>query len=194
VQVVLFLAVAFAGGRLWAQSGQAKPPSEEKPREALGRGIESTDRITREIRHELLMLPYYTLFDELAYKVEGGKVTLLGKVTNPVLKSDAEYAVKHIEGVETVDNQIQVLPLSPMDNRIRRAVYRAIYGFDGLFKYSLGTLPAIHIIVDNGHVTLVGTVDSEGDKNLAGLRANGVPGVFSVTNDLTVSGPSASKK
>jgi hyperosmotically inducible protein len=174
------------GGLLYAQSGQPKQSTEEKPREALGHGIQSTDRITREIRHELLMLPYYTLFDELAYKVDGPKITLLGKVTNPALKSDAEDAVKKIEGVEAVDNRIEVLPLSPVDNRLRRAVYRAIYGFDGLTRYALGTLPSIHIIVDRGRVTLVGTVDSEADRNMAGLRANGVPGVFSVENKLTV--------
>jgi len=184
--LLLFLVAAMGGGLLYAQSGQPKQSTEEKPREALGHGIQSTDRITREIRHELLMLPYYTLFDELAYKVDGPKITLLGKVTNPALKSDAEDAVKKIEGVEAVDNRIEVLPLSPVDNRLRRAVYRAIYGFDGLTRYALGTLPSIHIIVDRGRVTLVGTVDSEADRNMAGLRANGVPGVFSVENKLTV--------
>jgi hyperosmotically inducible protein len=132
------------------------------------------------------MLPYYTLFDFMAYTVEGSKVTLLGKVTNPTLKSDAEHVVKKIEGVEAVDNKIEVLPPSPNDERIRLAQYRAIYGTPGLSRYAMGTLPSIHIIVDRGNVTLVGTVNSEADKTLAGVQANGVPGVFSVTNNLAV--------
>jgi hyperosmotically inducible protein len=192
-RIVLLLFATLTGGMLFAQSDQAKQSAAQKPREALGGGIESTERITREIRHELLMLPYYTLFDELAYVVQGDKVILLGTVTKPVLKSDAESAIKKIEGVEAVENKIEVLPPSPADDRIRRAEYRAIYGFDGLTRYSWGTLPAIHIIVNRGRVRLVGTVDSEADKNLAGLRANGVPGVFSVQNDLEVAGSASSK-
>lgn len=147
---------------------------------------QGTDRITREVRHELVMLPYYGVFDNLAYKVDGGTVTLLGQVTNPVLKSDAEHAVKGIEGVNKVVNQIQVLPLSSMDNQTRIAEYRAIYGFAGLDRYAMQAVPSIHIIVDNGKVTLVGVVDSQADKELAGVRANTVAGVFSVTNNLTV--------
>lgn len=146
-------------------------------------------RIAKEVRHELLMQPYYTVFDNLAYKVEGYNVVLMGQVVNPVLKSDAENAVKKIEGVEHVDNQIEVLPLSPMDNQLRRRLYRAIYGYGALQKYDMPLLKPIHIIVKNGHATLVGVVDSEADKNLAGLRANGVPGLFSVTNDLVVGKP-----
>jgi hyperosmotically inducible protein len=160
--------------------------SQQKSRESLGSSGRNEERIAREVRHELVMLPYYTLFDFLAFKVEGDKVTLLGQVTRPSLKSDAEAVVKKIEGVESVDNKIEVLPPSPSDDRIRQAEYRAIYGFDGLTKYSWGVLPSIHIIVKNGHVTLLGTVDSEADKNMAGIQANSVPGVFSVTNNLTV--------
>ena len=149
----------------------------------------SQDRITREVRHELLMLPYFGVFDNIAYKVNGGTVTLLGSVVRPSLKSDAENAVKHIEGVDKVDNQIEVLPPSPMDDRIRIAEYRAIYGFTALERYALGVQKPIRIIVKNGRVTLEGVVDSEADKNLAGVRANTVPGVFSVTNNLQVAEP-----
>lgn len=145
------------------------------------------DRIVREVRHELVMLPYYSVFDNLAYKVDGYTVTLFGQVTKPVLKSDAEKAVKKIEGVENIVNNIEVLPLSPNDDQIRRAVYRAIYGQPGLEMYSLRAVPTIHIIVKNGQVTLNGAVGNAGDKQRAGIAANGVPGVFSVTNDLLVS-------
>jgi hyperosmotically inducible periplasmic protein len=142
--------------------------------------------LTREVRHELVTLPFYTIFDNLAYSVNGATVTLLGQVTQPVLKSDAEKAVKSIEGVEKVDNQIEVLPVSPMDDQIRRAEFRAIYGDPALERYALGALPPIHIIVKNGHVTLEGAVANQMDKNVAGIRANGVPGVFSVTNNLQI--------
>ncbi len=145
------------------------------------------DRIVREVRHELVMLPYYSVFDNLAYKVNGYTVTLVGQVTNPVVKSDAEKSVKKIEGVQNVVNNIEVLPLSPMDDRIRRAVYRAVYGQPGLEMYSLRAVPTIHIIVKNGQVTLTGAVGNQGDKERAGIAANGVSGVFSVTNDLLVS-------
>jgi hyperosmotically inducible protein len=119
--------------------------------------------------------------------VDGSTVTLLGQVTRPSLKSDAENAVKHIEGVEKVDNQIEVLPPSPMDDQLRIALFRAIYGYEPLQKYALGVQKPIRIIVKNGRVTLEGVVDSESDKNLVNLRANSVPGVFSVTNNLRVS-------
>ena len=151
-------------------------------------GSASQDRITREVRHELVMLPYYGVFDNLAYNVNGGVVTLYGQVTNPTLKSDAANSVKHIEGVSRVDNQIQVLPLSPMDDQTRRAEFRAIYSDPSLSKYSMQAVPPIHIVVSNGKVTLVGVVDSENDKNLAGIRAKSVGGTFSVDNELRVTG------
>jgi len=138
------------------------------------------------VRHELVMLPYYNVFDNLAFRVDGDTVTLYGDVTRPVLKSDAERSVKRVEGVRQVVNNINVLPLSPFDWRIRRAEYRAIFGFGGLYRYAMGAQPSIHIIVNNGHVTLQGVVDNQGDKNIAGIRANGVAGVFSVQNDLQV--------
>jgi hyperosmotically inducible protein len=149
----------------------------------------SQDRITREVRHELLMLPYFGVFDNIVFKVDGYTVTLMGQVVRPTLKSDAENVVKHIEGVEKVENQIEVLPVSPMDDGLRQRLFREIYGFPALEKYALGVQKPIRIIVKNGHVTLEGVVDNEADKNMAGIRANGVPGIFSVTNNLRVESP-----
>ena len=142
--------------------------------------------IAREVRHELVMLPYYGVFDNLAFRVEGDTVTLLGEVTRPTLKSSAENVVKSIEGVERVNNQITVLPVSPNDDRIRMAAYRSIYGHTALNRYSLQAVPPIHIIVNNGKITLEGVVATEGDKNIAGIQANSVPGAFAVTNNLRV--------
>ena len=142
--------------------------------------------LTQEVHHQLVLLPFYSVFDNLEYKVDGSEVTLLGQVVLPTVKIDAENAVKRIEGVTKVNDNIQVLPLSPFDNGIRRAEYRAIFREPGLQRYALGALPPIHIIVENSHVTLEGVVDSQGDNDLAGLRANGVPNVFSVTNNLKV--------
>jgi len=144
------------------------------------------DRLVKEVRHELVMLPYYNVFDNLAFKVDGSTVTLMGQVTRPTLKSDAERVVKSIEGVDKVVNKIEVLPLSPNDERIRMAVYRAIYGNTSLQRYGLQAVPPIHIIVNNGNATLEGVVATEADKNIANLQANGVPGVFSVKNNLRV--------
>ena len=144
------------------------------------------ERLVREVRHELVMLPFYDVFDNLSYKVEGATVTLMGQVTRPTLKSDAENVVKKIEGVEKVVNGIEVLPVSPNDDRIRVAVYRPIFGQASLNRYSMRAVPPIHIIVKNGNVTLEGVVANEGDKNIAGIQANGVSGVFSVKNNLRV--------
>lgn len=156
-----------------AQSGQ-QPPSR------------SQDRITKEVRHELLMLPYFGVFDYIAYKVDGGTVTLIGQVVRPSLRSDAEGAVKRIEGVDRVDNQIEVLPPSSMDDRIRQQLFQAIYQYPALQRYELGVQKPIRIIVKSGRVSLEGVVDSEADKNLVGVRANGVPGIFAVTNNLQI--------
>lgn len=147
------------------------------------------ERIQKEVRHELLMLPYFTVFDNLTYEVNGYVVTLTGQVTQPILKSDAENAVKRIEGVEKVDNQIEVLPVSSMDDQLRRRLYRTIYGYPSLQKYALGVQQPIRIILKNGHLTLEGVVDNETDKNVAGIQANTVPGIFSVTNNLRVTKP-----
>ena len=133
------------------------------------------------------MLPFYGVFDNLLYKVSpDGTVTLLGEVSRPTVKSDAERAVRAIEGVERVDNQIKVLPVSPNDDRIRRATYRKIYGHDVLSQYQLRAVPPIHIVVDNGHVTLDGVVARQMEKQVAGMHANSVSGVFSVVNNLRV--------
>lgn len=149
----------------------------------------SQERITREVRHELLMLPYFGVFDNIAYKVDGFNVILLGQVVRPSLKSDAENTVKHIEGVEHVDNQIEVLPLSSMDDGLRIRLFHEIYGFPSLEKYSMGVQKPIRIIVKNGHVSLEGVVDNDADKNTAGIRANSVSGTFSVDNNLRVESP-----
>jgi len=146
----------------------------------------SEDAIKREVRHELALLPWYSVFDNLQYSVNGYNVTLMGQVVNPTLKSDAESAVKHVEGVENVDNQIEVLPPSPNDDQIRRAEFHAIYGQPGLQRYAEGSVQQIHIIVKGGNVTLYGIVASQGDKDVANVAANTVPGVFSVTNNLQV--------
>ena len=168
------LGLAMAGGAA-AQGGQNANGAQRMQ-----------DRVTREVRHELVMLPQLSIFDNLQYRVDGGRVTLMGQVRNAVLKDEAEKAVKNIEGVDSVDNRIEILPPSPNDDRIRLQVARAIFNDDRLTRYSMGSLPPIHIIVKGGHVTLDGVVDSEADKNEAGIRANGVPGVFSVDNHLQV--------
>ncbi len=144
------------------------------------------ERLEKEVGHELRLLPYFTVFDNLAYKIDGDKVTLLGQVVDPVLKADAKRAIEKIEGVSSVDNEIEALPVSSNDDRIRRAVYRAIYRTPGLDLYSMRAVPTIHIIVKNGNLTLVGAVGNQMDKERAGIVANGVPGVFKVTNDLIV--------
>ncbi|HUQ93689.1 MAG TPA: BON domain-containing protein [Bryobacteraceae bacterium] len=142
------------------------------------------NRLEREVRHELVMLPYYGVFDVLGFRVDGSTVTLTGAVTRPTLKSDAEKIVKELEGVESVRNEIEVLPLSPNDDRIRLAVYRAIYGHTALNRYALQAVPSIHIIVKNGNVSLEGVAANEGDRNIANIQANSVSGVFSVKNNL----------
>lgn len=143
-------------------------------------------RIQKEVRHELLMLPYFDVFDNIEYQVQGDTVTLMGAVTRPVLKSDAENVVKHIEGVSRVVNKIDVLPPSSSDDQLRRALFRAIYGDPALEKYALGVQKPIRIIVKMGNVSLEGVVDNETDKNLAGIRAKSVPGTFGVVNNLHV--------
>lgn len=147
------------------------------------------ERIRDEVRHQLLMLPYYNVFDDITYKVEGYNVTLMGAVTDPTLKSSAGNVVKRIEGVEKVDNRIEVLPVSKMDDQLRLRLFRAIYGYTALQRYDLSVQRPIRIIVKNGNVTLEGVVDNEADKNMVNIRANGVSGVFSVKNNLRVVKP-----
>lgn len=175
MRVTLLLAV-LSVAPAFSQNSQERPLSQA--------GI---DRIVKEVRHELVLLPYYGVFDNLAYKVApDGSVTLIGQVSRPTLKSDAENVVKKIEGVEKVDNQIKVLPVSGNDDQIRRATYRAIYGNSTLAPYSMRAVPPIHIIVDNGHVTLEGVVARQMDKQIAEMQAKSVPGVFSVDDNLKV--------
>jgi hyperosmotically inducible protein len=168
----------------------ASPATQDNPNAGAGDTAlsqKSMARIYKEVRHELVMLPYYGVFDNLGYKVDSdGTVTLVGQVSRPVLKSDAENAIKHIEGVTKVANEIEILPTSPIDDQIRRATYRAIFGNAALSEYQIRAVPPIHIIVKNGHVTLEGVVAREMDKQIAGVQANSVPGVFSVTNNLVV--------
>lgn len=165
------LASALAMGAVSLMAGTGNPPVQD---------------LAGKVRHELVMIPYYNVFDDLSYSVDNGVVTLSGEVTQPVVKEDAERSVRRIPGVVQVIDNIRVLPLSTFDNRIRQAEYRTIFGFGGLYRYAMGTQPSIHIIVDNGHVTLVGVVDREADRDVANIRANTVPGVFSVTNNLRV--------
>jgi len=164
--ITLAAAIGLLPGQAWSQAGG--------------------ERLQRLVRHELIMLPYHGVFDHMAFQVEGGKVTLLGQVTRPTLKTDAGRVVKQIEGVTSVENKIEVLPVSPNDDRLRLAVYRAIYGHTALNRYALRAVPTIHIIIKNGNVTLEGAVATESDKNIAGIQANGVSGVFAVTNNLRV--------
>jgi len=142
--------------------------------------------LTREVGHVLALLQFYSVFDILQYSVNGYHVTLKGAVIHTTLKADAEAAVKRIEGVESVDNQIEILPLSASDDQIRHAAFRAIYSQSRLATYAEESVLSIHIIVRNGQLTLEGVVDSQGDKDAAGIAANTVPGAFSVTNNLVV--------
>jgi hyperosmotically inducible protein len=180
------LLVVFAFLLIFSVAALASPTTQDnQPAGVLSQ--KSIDRIYKEVRHELVMLPYYGVFDNLSYKVDSdGTVTLLGQVARPTLKSDAENSVKHIEGVEKVVNNIEVLPTSNFDDQTRRAAYRAIYGNEVLSEYQLRAVPPIHIIVNNGNVTLEGVVARQMDKQIAGMQANGVHGVFSVTNNLVV--------
>ncbi len=171
--------ITSAGTFAWDKGAQGPTPPE--------RGTQNYEKwLTREVGHQLIQVPWLSVFDNLQYSVNGSEVTLSGQVWQPVTKQDAETAVKGIEGVTKVNNNIEVLPLSPMDDQIRRAEYRAIYGAPELQRYAMGVLPSIHIIVKNGHVTLIGAVDNQMDKNVAEIRAKSVPNVFSVDDNLQV--------
>jgi hyperosmotically inducible periplasmic protein len=169
----LLLAVFWLPSILCGQNQRHVPP-------------QASERIVKEVRHQLVMLPYLNVFDDIKFSVTGYNVTLTGQVRNPTLKKDAGNVVKSIEGVENVNNQIEVLPLSGIDDGLRLRLYRAIYGFGPLEKYAMPVIKPIRIIVKNGQVTLEGVVDNQADKDMAGLRANGVSGVFSVSNNLVV--------
>jgi hyperosmotically inducible protein len=148
------------------------------------------NQVVKRVRHELVTLPYYGVFDNLAYKVEGNKVTLSGQVVRPTTKSDAGNRVARIPGVGNVVNNIQVLPLSSFDDAIRSRTYRAIFSRGSLYRYAMGANPSVHIIVNHGRVTLEGVVANKADRQLAYIAASGVSGVFSVTNNLQLEGGS----
>lgn len=168
-------------------AAQKQPPPDGRHHDAFIPGNPDETRIAREVRHQLVTLPFYGIFDDLAFRVDGDTVTLMGSVVRPTLKSSAENVAKKVEGVDKVINNIKVLPLSNMDDQIRMAEYRAIYGDPTIgTRYGYRAIPSIHIIVENGHVTLEGVVANQFDKNLINTRANGVPNVFSVTNNLVV--------
>ncbi len=143
-------------------------------------------RIENQVRKELVTLPYYSLFDNFTFKVDGSTVTLMGKVTRPTLKKSAERVVERIEGVDKVVNDIEVLPVSPNDDRIRMDIYRAIYYNNMFNRLAMQAVPPIHIIVENGNVTLEGVVNGDQEKQVAGVQANSVSGVFKVENNLRV--------
>jgi hyperosmotically inducible protein len=162
-----------------ATSAAAQVPAVTTGDEGLNR-----QQIMKKVQKELVTLPYYGVFDNLAYQVEGETVTLYGQVVHPTTRTDAEHRVARIKGVGRVINQIEVLPLSSFDNSIRVRTLRTLMRTGGLYRYALGANPSIHIVVNRGHVTLEGVVSNEGDKNLAYITARSVPGVFSVTNNL----------
>ena len=176
----LVLGLALSAIAISSPAAQAAPQNNAMSQKSM-------ERVVKEVRHELVMLPYYGVFDFLSYKVgPDGSVTLMGAAVRPTLKSDAENVVKKIEGVERVDNQIEVLPPSPNDDGIRRATFRAIYSSPQLSRYAWQSVQSIHIIVKNGNVTLEGYVDTPQDKQVAEIQAKTVPGVFGVTDNLQV--------
>lgn len=153
---------------------------------AQSNGGSSASKIDRQVRKEILTLPYYGVFDAIGYQVSGSTVTLNGYVVRPITKSDAGNAIEDISGVERVINNIEVLPLSPNDDRIRQAALRTLANRGSLYRYFLGANPAIRIIVNRGRIQLEGFVDNKGDYNLANITARTVPGTFGVQNNLRV--------
>jgi hyperosmotically inducible protein len=174
--ILLVVVVALPSAQAQATPSQKSAKTEEKLPPSL----------SREIRHQLLVVPYYSVFDFLSFKLYGNKVTLTGQVLRPTLKAHAEAAVKSIEGVDAVINQVEVLPPSPADDELRRAVYRAIYEDSTLARYAVQPIPAIHLIVKNGNLSLEGVVSNPADKNLAEVRTKGVANILGVTNNLVV--------
>jgi hyperosmotically inducible protein len=161
-------------------------PTSGRAHERLNPNVD-TGSIVKDVRHQLLMLPYYGVFDDLQFEVQAdGTVVLSGEVVRPYLKSDAVNAVQRLQGSGKVVDKIEVLPLSTYDDRLRIALYRSIFHNVRLDRYALGAVPSIHIIVRNGTVQLTGVVATKADKNVAGIMANVVPGIFSVTNNLQV--------
>ncbi len=174
----IFTALAMAATLMFA-SLTVFAATSATPDDALAR-----QQVARQVRKELVTLPWTGVFDNLAYKVEGSSVTLYGQVVRPTTRSGAESRVKRIEGVERVINNIEVLPLSPFDDRIRQRAYYTIFNTGSLYRYAMGANPSLRIIVNRGRVTLEGVVANEGDRRLAYIAARTVPGVFEVTNNL----------
>lgn len=177
--LIVFGLTLLLGWPAAAYSAQLKSPQSRAERQ--------TAALKKEVRHQLVTMPYYSVFDWLEAQVTpDGKVTLMGYVTQPTVKSDAESRVKRLEAATGVVNKIEVLPLSTFDDQLRISLYRAVYGSEPLFKYALQAVGPIHIIVKNGHVTLKGIVASQSDSQLAYMAANSVPGVFDVKNELQI--------
>ncbi|HEX8494352.1 MAG TPA: BON domain-containing protein [Pyrinomonadaceae bacterium] len=151
----------------------------------------SQEQVAKKVRRELVTLPYYGVWDNLAYKIEGSTVTLYGQVVRPTTRSDAERRIAKIKGIERVVNNIEVLPLSSMDDSLRVRTFRALARTGGLYRYMMGANPSIHIIVNRGQVSLEGVVSHKGDRQLAYMAARGVTGSFSVTNNLRIEGEEA---
>lgn len=183
IKTYLLLAIAIIGFSFVNANAQSFSDNHSK---------KSPQTIEQKVYKELIKLPYYGVFDDLKFKVDGNTVTLFGKVVQPITKKDAERATGRITGVENVVNKIEVLPLSPFDDSIRYRTLRTLSnGTGGLYRYFLGTNPSVRIIVDNGHVELEGYVANRGDYNLMNVLANGVSGTFSVKNNLVVEKDSA---
>lgn len=172
----LFLSLILFVGLFGVTAGSAAAQSERT----------ATARLERQVRREILMLPYYGVFDAIGYSINGSTVTLTGYVVRPITKSDAQGVVEDIAGVERVINNIEVLPLSPNDDRIRQRTLQALANRGSLYRYFLGANPSIRIIVNRGRIRLEGFVDNKGDYNLANITARGIPGVFGVTNNLKI--------
>jgi hyperosmotically inducible protein len=177
------LALAF----LFATVGTTTAFAKSAPMVATGTAqAPSAAWLNKKVYDRLVTIPWYGVFDNLAYRIQGSKLTLIGQVVFPLSRSSVAAAVKGLPGVKKIVNDVQNLPFTPFDNQVRRAEYRSIFGYEPLFRYSMGVNPAIHIIVKNSRVTLVGVVNSKTDRQLAGIRAKMVPFVFSVKNDLRV--------
>jgi osmotically-inducible protein OsmY len=182
------IALAFASIPAPAAPEPQKKKSKLESRPRAEGEAANLEYLKKEIRKELVTLPFFGVFDWLEGKVEpDGTVFLAGQVTRPTLKKDAQRRVEKVEGVERVINQIEVLPLSPNDDRLRRAVFRELFNFNSpLFRYGQQPIPSIHIIVSRGKLVLKGVVANKGDSDIANIRARGVPGLFEVRNDLRI--------
>lgn len=181
--IILMVGLLFLCGRWGANCARAQAPAAAKPASADDK---NSSPLAKEVRHQLLMLPYYSVFDNLGFSIEGNKVTLYGQVVRPGLKKNAEAEVKSIEGIDVVLNRIEVLPSSQSDDELRRSVYRSIFEDSTLSRYAVQAVPSIHIIVKNGDVTLEGVVANAPDKNRAAARTGAVANVRNVKNNLVV--------